>query len=104
MGFELTVVVVQVPASEVPGLDLRGRLLSPEQPRLWLTLRRRVLAVGVDVHPADLALQALPGVTYGGTSKNKSLSSTVFNVIKLFSVGNLNVRIPPNFWETLEEL
>ena len=61
---ELTVVVVQVPAAEVPGLDLGGRLLSPEQPRLRLAFHRRVLAVGVDVHPADLALQALPSMTW----------------------------------------
>ena len=44
-------------------VDLRGRALPPEQPRLGRALlRHRVLAVRVDVHAAQLALQALPRV------------------------------------------
>ena len=61
----LTVIVRLISASEVSGLNFRGRFLSPEKPRFGLAFEWRVLTVGVDVHPAKLTLQALTGVTCG---------------------------------------
>lgn len=45
-----------------PAVKLRGRLLASQQLRLRLALHHLFLAIRVDIHPAELALESLASV------------------------------------------